>query len=92
MFHNDDMLTITFTSGTILFLNILSPHKLYIRNKRWAIEQMKPPLQLNGVNITKTSEELKGSQLFTQANGQIIDITNHLITTKSVWEYFIDKD
>lgn len=92
LFNNDGMLTITFANGTMIFLNISSPHKLYIRNKSWPVEQTKPLPQLNGAvnTATKLSNETK-DQLFTQCNGQIIDITNHLITTKSVWEYFINN-
>lgn len=75
-----------------MFMNILSPHKIYIRNVSWPNEQKKSSApQMNGVSQAK-SGSTKTGQLFAQSNGQIIEIANELVATKSVWEYFIDKD
>lgn len=86
------MLTITFTSGTMLYLNISLPHKIYIRSVSWPNEQKKSESQVNGVNMIKNGPVSRIGQLFAQSNGQIIEIANDRVATKSVWEYFIDKD
>ncbi|XP_055304817.1 uncharacterized protein LOC129569712 [Sitodiplosis mosellana] len=89
IFNQDDMLMITFINGAMMYLNISSPHKIYIRNV--TNEQKKSGPQMNGINQAK-SGSTKAGQLFAQCNGQIIEIVNDRVVTKSVWEYFIDKD
>lgn len=84
------MLTITFASGTMMFLNILSPHKIYIRNVSGPSEQTKTVSQVNGINQAKNGQVRTG-QLFAQCNGQIIELDER-VTTQSVWEYFVNKD
>lgn len=101
------MLTITFANGSMMFMNIASPHTIYMRT----IEQTRVPMsQLNGMsNMVKsmlngddtdgigsgcglgTSGEITSPQLFAQSNGQIIDICNDRVAIKSVWEYFLEK-
>lgn len=81
------MLTITFTNGTMMFLNIVSPHTIYTRN----VEPKKPTPQTNGINAKK-SGEIPTSQLFAQSNGQVIEVTNDRVATKTIWEYFIEKE
>lgn len=84
------MLTVTFISGALMFLNISSPHKVYIRYV--SNEQNKSGPQVNGVSVAKNAGSPKAGQLFAQSNGQIIEIINDRVVTKSVWEYFIDRD
>lgn len=84
------MLLITFSSGTMLFLNISSPHKIYMRNKQWPNDQ-KPATQLNGVSQSKPYNTNQTDQMFAQCNGQIIELSHDRVTTKSIWEYFIDQ-
>lgn len=89
-----------------MFLNIASPHTIYVRT----IEQKRPaPLisQFNGMNNSvkamingsdgggdgmEGSREIISAQLFAQANGQIVELCNDRIAIKSVWEYFLEKN
>lgn len=98
------MLTITYASGSMMFLNIASPHTIYIRS----IDQKRLP-PLNGLNnIAKTmlngaasgtsgmdgtaNGESASAQLFAQSNGQIVEMCNERLAIKSVWEYFLEKN
>lgn len=83
------MLTITFTSGSMLFLNISLPHKIYTRTVSWPAEPKKAIAHINGIQRNGQSNS---TQLFAQSNGQLIEVSGDLVTTKSVWEYFIDKE
>ncbi|XP_031637172.1 uncharacterized protein LOC116349739 [Contarinia nasturtii] len=85
IFNKDDMLTITFSSGTMLYLNLTLPHQIYIRNVSWSVPQT------NGLSVSKCGA-IGTPTLFTQSNGQTIEIFNDRIAMKSVWEYFIKKD
>lgn len=84
--NKDEMLTITFTNGPMMHLNIASPQTIYMRN----IEQKKPVSQLNGIGAPKNGERITSNQQFAQSNGQIIEITSDRITSKSIWEYFLE--
>lgn len=97
------MLTITYANGSMMFLNIASPHTIYIRT----IDQKRPPIssQINGIsNIVKTminggsgtddgiaNGGIASAQLFAQLNGQIVEMCNERVAIKSVWEYFLEK-
>lgn len=72
----------------MIFLNIAAPHTIYVRN----VEPKKQNAQTNGMNSVKPSSEYATNQLFAQSTGHIIEITNEYVATKSVWEYFIDKN
>lgn len=90
IFNQNDLLTITFSSGTLMFLNISSPHKIYVRSVLWP-NGKKVAIQVNGLSNAKTGAN-EMPQLFTQCNGHIFDVASERIGIKSVWEYFIDKD
>lgn len=81
------MLTISFINGAMMFLNIISPHTIYIRN----VEPEKSTPQMNGIQ-SKVCGETAMSQLFAQSNGRVIEMTNDRVATKSIWEYFIEKE
>lgn len=81
------MLTITFVNGSMMFLNIASPHTIYMRN----VEPKKSITQVNGINCKKNTD-IKMNQLFAQSNGQVIEVTNDRVAIKSIWEYFIEKN
>lgn len=91
------MLIIAFTSGTFLLLNILSPHTIYVRNVNWD-DSPQPLLRnaLNGVSASgskKDLNEIKNSiRLYPQPNGQIIELRDNNVMTKSIWEYFVNNN
>lgn len=102
------MLTITYANGSMMFLNIASPHTIYTRT----IDQKRPPPMsspINGISsivksmINGSSSSTDGmdtpsngestlAQLFAQANGQIVELCNERVAIKSVWEYFLEKN
>lgn len=88
IFNKDDLLTITFSSGSMLFMNITSPHKIYTRNIKWPIEQKTENRLLNGV----MNKQNKMRQLFAQSNGQVVELLDDRIAIKSTWEYFVEKE
>lgn len=97
IFDNDNMLIISFTSGSFLLLNILSPHTIYVRNIIWQENQLLRNA-LNGVTASSSTKkdihdikQLNLNQLFPQPNGQMIDICDNYVMTKSIWEYFVEK-
>lgn len=109
------MLTISFTSGTYILLNILSPHQLYVRNVNWLTEKSTSstdaaqPILHNGNSTSttttaattvamngnfkmhNTTKELNLIRLFAQPSGQIIELCDNNVMTKSIWEYFVEK-
>lgn len=79
----------------MLFLNISSPHKIYARNVSWttATAAATATVQMNnGLSVPNSEANNQIGQLFTQCNGQIIEMSSERIGIKSVWEYFINKD
>lgn len=83
-----------------MFLNIASPHTIYIRT----LDQKRLP-PVNGMNnvakpmmngASSSSIDANGgiasAQLFAQSNGQIVELCNDRLAIKSVWEYFLEKN
>lgn len=97
VFSTGDMLTILFTSGCIILLNISSPQTIYVRNQTSTTKAAKPPALFNGLGnqsngqIKPNNEKVSTPRLFAQSNGQIIEISGDRVLTKSVMEYFIER-
>lgn len=97
------MLTISFTSGTFLLLNILSPHTIYVRHVNWENDDSNQSSllrnALNGIPASNNGKKLIPNvpksinpiQLFPQPNGQMVEICDNNVMTKSIWEYFMEK-
>lgn len=100
IFNNDDLLCITFTSGTMILLNISTPHVIYTRNISW-IENKSSAHTTKAFNHINTLSRSMQNQndikcrdnikYFAQQNGQMIEIATDYIQSKSFWEYFIHK-
>lgn len=93
-----DALTITFTNGNALLLNLYTPQVIYLRDETDALSNKDCPSELAAA--TNRDDELSdgsmqstssGNRVFVQANGQIVHVSSDHITTKSGWEYFIQK-
>lgn len=96
------MFAVTFTDGNAILLNLISPQNIYIRNesttnarfKSENVETLKnePKTSADAATIhTNQRTDTHTMQAFVQTNGQIIEISSDHFTTKSVWEYFIEK-
>lgn len=97
------MLTISFTSGTFILLNILSPHTIYVRHLNWENDDSNQstllrnalngiPASNNGKKFTSNAvRSINSIQLFPQPNGQMVEIRDNKVITKSIWEYLVEK-
>lgn len=97
------MLTISFTSGTFILLNILSPHTIYVRHVNGDDDDLNQSTllrnALNGIPasnngkklIPNVAKSINPIQLFPQPNGQVVEIRDNNVMTKSIWEYFVEK-
>lgn len=97
------MLTISFTSGTFILLNILAPHTIYVRHVNWENDESNQstllrnalngiPASNNGKKINlNASKSINPIQLFPQPNGQMVEIRDNNVMIKSIWEYFVNK-
>lgn len=90
------MLSVLFSNGSILLLNIASPHTIYVRDQSPANSATSNLTNGKVINngqtkIDDNKKQLIAPRLFGQCNGQIIEISSDRVMTKSVFEYFIEN-